>query len=162
MNFLRMALATCGGLGLAPKAPGTVGTLGGVLIAWGLSGSERYLMWSLICALGIFLVGRVLGTWAEQHDQTRDPAWFVLDEVAGYLLTVAWVTGPSLLALLTAFWAFRFFDIVKPPPGRWLERLAGGNGMMLDDLSAAAWAFVLVMLPLRLLVEVPWAVEPGI
>jgi phosphatidylglycerophosphatase A len=162
LNRLRLALATCGGLGLAPVAPGTVGTLGGVLLAWSLASSEHYLLWILIIALFILLVGRALGTWAEEHSGRRDPSWFVLDEVAGYLLTVAWVSGPSLLTLLTAFWAFRFFDIVKPPPIKRLERLPGGYGIMLDDLAAAAWAFLAVMLPLRLWVDAPWTVVEGI
>lgn len=162
MNRLRLAVATCGGLGLSPLAPGTCGTLGGVLIAWALSHTAHYLLWSLLAAAGIFFVGLLLGEWAEQRAGARDPGWFVLDEVAGYLFTVAWMGGPSLLALLTAFWAFRFFDVVKPPPVKWFERFQGGNGMMLDDLIAAGWAFVVVMLPLRLLVNAPWTVEPGV
>jgi phosphatidylglycerophosphatase A len=158
LNLLRKALASCGGLGLSPLAPGTVGTLGGVFLAWSLSGTELYLLWSLLAALAIYLVGRALGPWAEEYAGTKDPQWFVLDEVAGYLVTVAWFRGPSLLALLTAFWAFRFFDIVKPPPARRLERIGGGDGIMLDDLAAATWAFLVVMLPLRLLVDAPWVV----
>jgi phosphatidylglycerophosphatase A len=162
VNHFRLALATCGGLGLSPRAPGTVGTLGGVLLAWSLSGTEQYLLWSLLAAAILYCLGLALGEWAEKRAGARDPGWFVLDEVVGYLLTVAWMGGPSLLALLTAFWAFRFFDIVKPPPVKWFERFPGGKGMMLDDLMAAGWAFVVVMLPLRLWVDAPWTVELGL
>lgn len=158
MNHLRLGLATCGFLGLAPVAPGTFGTLGGVLIAWLLAGTSAFGLWALLAAAGVYLLGRSLGEWAERHSGRKDPGWFVLDEVAGYLVTVAWFEGPSPLALLTAFCAFRFFDITKPPPVRRVERIGGGDGIMLDDIVAGLYGFLLVMLPLRLLVDAPWGV----
>ena len=156
MNQLRLALATSLYLGLVPVAPGTFGTLGGVAIAWALAGTQQYLLWSLLAAALLYLVGRSLGAWAEERGGGKDPGWFVLDEVVGYLVTVAWIGGPSLLALLTAFCAFRFFDIVKPWPVKRFERVPGGDGIMLDDVVAGLWALLAVMLPLRLLVDAPW------
>jgi phosphatidylglycerophosphatase A len=158
VNRLRLGLATCGFLGLAPVAPGTFGTLGGVLIAWLLSGTAWFGLWTLLAAAAVYLLGRSLGDWAEGHAGRKDPGWFVLDEVAGYLVTVAWFAGPSPLALLTAFCAFRFFDITKPPPIRRFERIGGGDGIMLDDVVAGLYGLILVMLPLRLLVDAPWSV----
>ena len=158
---MRLGLATCGFLGMMPFAPGTFGTLGGVAIAWALAGTHWFSLWVLLAAIAVYVLGRSLGDWAEQHAGRKDPGWFVLDEVVGYLVTVAWMEGPSPLALLTAFCAFRFFDIAKPPPVRRFERIGGGDGIMLDDVVAGLYGFLLVMLPLRLLVDAPWSLEVG-
>jgi len=158
VNRLRLALVTCGFLGLSPVAPGTFGTLGGVLIAWALAGTEHFLLWVLLAAGGVYLLGRSLGSWAEEYAGREDPGFFVLDEVVGYLITVAWVGGPSPLALLLAFCAFRFFDVLKPPPVRNVERIGGGDGIMLDDVAAGVYGLVLVMAPARLLIDAPWRV----
>ncbi len=136
MNALKLGVVSCGFLGCAPVAPGTFGTLGGVLIAWALSGSERYAVWISLIVIAIYFVGRSLGEWAETYAKGKDPGFFVLDEVVGYLIATLWVSGPSLLALTVAFIAFRFFDIVKPPPAKRLEGMGGGDGIMLDDVMA--------------------------
>lgn len=149
MNRLRLAIVTCGFLGSSPVAPGTFGTLGGVAIAWALAGSSGYLAWVLVIAVALYVVGRLLAPWAEQHAGRKDPGFFVLDEVIGYLVTVAWTAGPSYLSLLVGFVAFRFFDIVKPPPVKRFERIGGGDGILLDDVVAGLYAF-LVLTALRL------------
>lgn len=161
MDRFRLGLATCGFLGSIPVAPGTFGTLGGVLIAWALAPTEWFLLWVLLAAVAVYILGRSLGAWAERYAGKKDPGWFVLDEVVGYLVTVAWVGGPTPLALLTAFCAFRFFDIVKPPPVKRFERIGGGDGIMLDDVVAGLYGLLLVMLPLRLLIDAPWTMEIG-
>ncbi|MCB9914695.1 MAG: phosphatidylglycerophosphatase A [Planctomycetes bacterium] len=158
MRLVKLGLVTCGFLGLAPFAPGTFGTLGGVAIAWALRGTDGFLVWTLLVAAALYALGRALGPWAEAHAGRKDPGFFVLDEVVGYLVTVAWLEGPSLLALLTAFCAFRLFDILKPPPIRRFERVGGGDGIMLDDVVAGVYGLVLVMLPARLLIDAPWSV----
>jgi phosphatidylglycerophosphatase A len=71
-----------------------------------------------------------------------------MDEVIGYLITIAWTRGPSLLALVVAFFVFRFFDILKPPPIRQLERLPEGTGIMLDDVAAGIFALIVAHLAL--------------
>ncbi|MEM7517578.1 MAG: phosphatidylglycerophosphatase A, partial [Planctomycetota bacterium] len=116
MNRLKLGIVSCGFLGCAPFMPGTFGTLGGVLIAWAIAGTERFPLWLGLACVIVYLVGRSLGEWSESHAGKKDPQFFVLDEVVGYLIAVAWVSGPSPLALTVAFIAFRFFDIVKPPP----------------------------------------------
>ena len=158
MKHLKLFLVSAGFLGLAPFAPGTFGTLGGVLIAWALSGTRNYLVWSLAAALACYAVGRALGPWAEAYAGQKDPGIFVLDEVVGYLITVAWLTGPSLLALAVAFFVFRFFDVLKPRLARRAEHIPGGDGILLDDVVAGAYGLVLAMLPARLLIDVPWTV----
>lgn len=156
MNRLKLAIVSCLFLGCSPFAPGTVGTLGGVAIAWLLRDSPHYLWLSLGVSALLYAVGRSLGAWAESYAGGKDPGFFVLDEVIGYLITVAWLRGPSPLALTVAFFVFRFFDVFKPRLARRMEALGGGDGILLDDVVAGVFGFVLVMLPARLLIDVPW------
>lgn len=158
MDRLKLFLVSSGFLGCSPWAPGTVGTLGGVALAWALSGTEDYLLWTLVACAVVYAVGRSLGDWSERYAGQKDPGIFVLDEVLGYLITVAWTTGPSYLTLVVGFFVFRFFDIFKPGPARRMERIPGGDGILLDDLVAGIFGFVLVMLPARLLLDLPWTV----
>jgi phosphatidylglycerophosphatase A len=158
LNVLKLALVSCGFLGCSPFAPGTVGTLGGVAIAWALSGSPDYLMWTAVAVVVVYLVGRSLGPWSEAYAGKKDPGIFVLDEVVGYLITVAWTSGPSLLTLAVAFFVFRFFDVLKPGLARRCEAIPGGDGILLDDVVAGLYGLVLVMIPARLLIDAPWTV----
>jgi phosphatidylglycerophosphatase A len=151
MDRLKLALVSFGFLGCAPVAPGTFGTLGGVLIAWLLAPLDHFPLWAALACVVLYAVSLPLGSWAERYAGRKDPGIFVVDEVIGYLVTVAWMRGPSLLALAVAFFVFRFFDVVKPPPARRLERLGGGHGILLDDVAAGVWGFLAVMLPARLL-----------
>jgi phosphatidylglycerophosphatase A len=132
------------GAGLAPVAPGTAGTLVAVLPAWLMAGwpwSVRIGLVAAALALGVWLCGisaRRLGV----HDH---PA-IVWDEIAGFLaLCLAVPAGPGWLA--AAFVLFRFFDIVKPWPIRDVDHsLRGGLGIMLDDLIAAGYGAVCLLL----------------
>lgn len=145
MNRLRLAIVSCGFLGLSPFAPGTVGTLGGVLLAWLFSFTENYLLWTLLACVVIYVIGRSLGEWSEAYAGGKDPGFFVLDEVIGYLVTLLHWRGPSLLALVLAFFVFRFFDIFKPPPARRLEGLGGGDGILLDDVIAGLYGLAVMV-----------------
>ena len=158
MNKLRLAIVSFGFLGCSPFAPGTFGTLGGVLIAFLLRDARYFALWvGGVCAV-LYFLGQSLGAWAERYAGKKDPGIFVLDEVIGYLITVAWMRGPSPLALVLAFFVFRFFDIVKPQPARAMEKIPGGHGILLDDVIAGLWGLVAVMLPLRLLfADLPWS-----
>lgn len=153
MNKLKLAIVSFGFLGCSPFAPGTFGTLGGVLIAFLLKDTENYLLWSMLACVVLYAITLPLGKWAEGYAGRKDPGIFVVDEVIGYLITVAWLQGPSLLTLAVGFFVFRFFDIVKPPPARAMEKIPHGHGILLDDVVAGLWGLVLVMLPLRLLVS---------
>jgi phosphatidylglycerophosphatase A len=135
VNKLKLCAVSFFFLGCSPVAPGTVGTLGGVALAWALRGTENYLLWVLLICVGIYILGRALADWTIEH-HGEDPGVFVLDEVLGYLVTVAWIQGPSALSLALGFALFRFLDVVKPPPIRQLEKIPGGDGILLDDLAA--------------------------
>jgi len=149
VNRLRLAIVSCGFLGCSPVAPGTCGTLGGVLIAFLLAPTAAFLPWVLLTCAVLYVLGRSLGRWAEAHAGEEDPGFFVLDEVIGYLITLAWVRGPSLFAIAVAFCLFRFFDVLKPPPARRMEAIGGGDGILLDDVVAGLWGLA-VMIPARL------------
>jgi len=153
VNRLRLAIVSCGFLGLSPFAPGTVGTLGGVLLAWLLGMTENYLLWSLLACAVLYVIGRSLGEWSEEYAGGKDPGFFVLDEVIGYLVTALAWRGPSLLGLTLAFFVFRFFDIFKPPPARRMERLGGGDGIILDDVVAGLYGLVVMILCREFLLE---------
>ena len=82
----------------------------------------------------------------------------MLDEVIGYLLTVAWLRGPSWLTLVVGFFVFRVFDVWKPAPAARMERIPGGDGILLDDVVAGLLGLVFVMVPARLLIDAVWTV----
>ncbi len=133
-------IATFGGAGLLPRAPGTWGSLAALPVAWIVA---TYLgsLWLLAAALTATLAG----LWAAGHyvrkTDSKDPAPIVIDEVAGQLLTLAAVP-PHLAWYLVGFALFRLFDILKPWPVSWADRaLPGAPGIMLDDILAGLYAF---------------------
>ena len=161
LDRLKLAIVSSGFLGLSPLVPGTVGTLGGVLLAFLLARTDHFLLWTLLLCVLLYVVGRPLGEWAEKRAGGKDPGFYVLDEVIGYLVTVLWFRGPSLLALTLAFFVFRFFDIVKPPPARRMERLGGGDGILLDDVVAGIYGLVVMILARTLfLAPESWVYQP--
>lgn len=147
MNALKLAGVSFFFLGCSPIAPGTVGTLGGVLIAWALAPSEYFLLWALIACVVLYLLGRSLAPFAEAR-VGKDPGIFVLDEVIGYLITVAWTSGPSYLTLAVGFGVFRLFDVWKPGLIKRMEKIPGGDGILLDDVVAGVFGLA-VMAVLR-------------
>jgi phosphatidylglycerophosphatase A len=156
---LKLALVSFGFLGCSPFAPGTFGTLGGVLIAWLLKDTAWFPLWVALACVVLYAATQPLGAWSERYAGKKDPGIFVVDEVIGYLITIAWMKGPSLVALAVAFFVFRFFDIAKPWPCRRMERIGGGHGILLDDVFAGVWGLVVIMLPARLLLDsLKWTV----
>jgi phosphatidylglycerophosphatase A len=148
-------LATAGGVGYAPIAPGTFGSALGVALFVVLSALHP-LLFALTTATLL-----ALGTWAADRTELffgkKDDRRIVIDEVVGQLIALAPLlcfanrAGVTSLALLGAgFLLFRLFDIWKPGPVGWAERrFAGGAGVMLDDVVAGAFA-ALLMIPLAL------------
>jgi phosphatidylglycerophosphatase A len=146
MNRLKLAFVSFGFLGLSPVAPGTAGTLGGVALACLLGRTQHYLFWTVVACALLYAGGRALGAWAERYAGGKDPGFFVVDEVIGYLITLAWTSGPSVLALVVAFFLFRFLDVFKPPPARAFERLGGGDGILLDDVMSGLYGLAAMAL----------------
>jgi len=139
---LALAVATLGGVGRAPVAPGTVASAITALALWLLSPPPLTLAVLLIVVTG-------LGTWAADEAERalgdRDPGMIVVDEVAGMMLAVLAVPATPV-ALLAGFLLFRVFDVVKPFPANVAQRLPGGLGVMVDDLVAGLYALALLAL----------------
>jgi len=131
------------GAGLAPRAPGTFGSLVGLVAAWWLF--ELPLPWRIALVLAVIGFGIwVCGESARRLDR-HDDQRIVFDEIAGVLLTSLAVVERTWLALALVFVFFRIFDILKPWPIRDVDHsLRGGLGIMLDDLIAALFAAVCV------------------
>lgn len=125
-------------LGLIPLAPGTFGSLLGILLHWLLSNLPIFLE---ICSLGfVVLISVWISGRAELLLENRDPSQIVLDEIVGMAIALAGAPlEPSLVII--AFLAFRFFDIWKPFPIRYIDRsIHGGWGIVLDDVAAGIMA----------------------
>ena len=144
------------GSGLPRRAPGTWGTVGGLIIAIPLLslGFVPFLILTILsCILGVWICGRTA-----ELMQGHDDPHIVWDEWAGIWITLLplsymgiaddnfWQNVSqelSIFAIVFAFILFRFFDIVKPPPIGWADkRVAGGLGIMLDDIIAGIMAAV--------------------
>lgn len=143
------------GFGLIRPAPGTWGSVGGVLVylaafGWGAARVEPSVAVPVLlgASLVLMLVGTWLGDFANLDWGRKDPSGFVLDEVVGQWLALAPLAGRPFdpLEVLVAFVTFRIFDILKPPPCRWLEDRKGGLGIMADDVAAGVYAAGVVLL----------------
>jgi phosphatidylglycerophosphatase A len=139
-HFLALGFGT----GLMPKAPGTFGTLAALGLYWLLALVLPPLAIAFV-AIPLFF----LGIWAAERTArdlgVQDHGSIVIDEIAAFLPLAA-LASASLVLQAVAFGLFRLFDIWKPPPIRLLEqRLKGGFGVMFDDLVAACYAYVVLI-----------------
>jgi len=143
VNRLAVVVATVGGAGYAPVAPGTVGSAVGIAIY----AATR--AWPALGQIGLLAAITIIGIWASssaaRHFQREDPGYVVIDEVAGQLLTLC-LLDVGVFGMLVGFGLFRLFDIVKPWPARQLEALHGGLGIMADDLMAGVYGWIVMRL----------------
>jgi phosphatidylglycerophosphatase A len=150
-GFLVSFIVTAGGAGFSARAPGTVGTLVGVLLVFL---TQEWSGWAFaLLALGIFLCG----WWASLHwsrnTGVSDSQRIVIDEVLGYFVATAFLPRDPV-TLATQFMLFRFFDVIKPPPVRTIDRWGKSHpigpiqslGIILDDLAAGALALCVAFL----------------
>ena len=132
------------GTGLAPKAPGTFGTLPALFIAGLLLGCGLGKFGLAALSVILFFIGIWICDVTERSIGVHDYGGIVWDEIAAMMLVLACVPQ-GLGWWLAAFAAFRFFDAVKPPPIRWFDqKVRGGFGVMLDDFIAALFAIAAV------------------
>jgi phosphatidylglycerophosphatase A len=138
------------GLGYAPFAPGTVGTLAGIplfILLAPLPPLPFAAVWLVLLLFSFWIAHR-----AGQLYGVVDDRRIVIDELVGYLLTVAFLPFTWTTALL-GFAFFRLFDIIKPPPASWFDRrVKNGIGVVMDDVVAGIYG----AMALRLLL---WWVE---
>jgi len=143
-KFIWTSIATCGGLGFSPKAPGTVASAV-ALIFWAYL---KYIGLS-IPILGILcLLLLVLGRWAsakmESYTGKEDASQIVIDEWVGVGISLL-ASNFSAVQIIAAFILFRIFDITKPPGVRFFDRRSLQSwGVMLDDVVAGLYAMILV------------------
>lgn len=138
--FLHLFFATGFYSGYSPFAPGTAGSLVGILI-YMIPGVEKFFILIPISIL-FFIIGVITSSHLERK-LGDDPSIVVIDEIVGMWVSLFFL--PKQLAVyIGAFLLFRFFDIVKPPPARRAERLKGGWGIMLDDVFAGVYANIVL------------------
>lgn len=150
-------LGTAGGLGHMPRAPGTFGSLPGLLIGpivqlifrspapitgWGV---WRYLVeyrWIVVMLVVLTLLAWFVIHQLEKEWSTHDDQRIVIDEVVGQAITLAFCP-PTFLSLILGFILFRLFDITKPGPIGWADRqIKGALGTLLDDVFAGIAAAI--------------------
>lgn len=167
-RFWARFIATGAFTGYLPWAPGTAGSLAGLLIAL-IPGAMDPAVLSVLIAAGL-LAGAPAARAVAEHVGNRltrtaamakerfqpgahagpDPSIVVIDEMVGMWVALLFLP-PSVPAYACAFLAFRAFDILKPPPARQLEAVPRGWGIMLDDVVAGIYANILTQLLVRLL-----------
>lgn len=147
---IALIIATYFGLGLSPKAPGTVGSIGTIPLAFALTyffGAYGIIVAAvLIAIIGIYATDVLI-----RDQEEKDPGKVVVDEVVGQLLAFLFVAD-SLQHNLQNWWlylvglaAFRFFDICKMGPVKWFDsKMKNAVGVMMDDVCAGLMAAVVV------------------
>jgi len=137
------------GSGLAPKAPGTAGTLVAIPIYLLLN---QLLLWQYLVVLLVMLIA---GIWicdvAAKGLGVHDDPSIVWDEIVGYMITMI-ASPPGWIWVIAGFVLFRLFDVLKPWPIRLIDKkVKGGVGIMLDDVLAAVFALVVLQISQTLL-----------
>jgi len=134
-------IASGGGAGYAPKAPGTFGS------ALGLAIGTLLLHLGHGPLLAGIVVASALGVWAVWAvGGQNDPGWIVIDEVAGQMIAMFSLPRVTWAGLILAFVLFRLFDIWKPGPVGWADKKHGPLGVMADDWIAGFLALACLIL----------------
>ncbi len=138
IHFIAFGLGT----GASPYAPGTVGTLLGIPLVWLMAGLSIWVY--LLITVALYFFGVWVCNKTSNDIGVHDHSGIVIDEVVGYLITMILIPV-NLWTLALGFLAFRFFDIIKPWPIRWLDKhVHGGTGIMIDDVLAGVFALIVM------------------
>lgn len=127
--------------GFAPVASGTVGSAVALAAYWLIPPMQS---WTILLPAVVvsFALGVPVASAMERH-YGKDPSEVVWDEVVGMWIALLFLPARWYIAA-TAFFVFRLFDIVKPPPARHFDRMPGGFGIMMDDVIAGIYANIVV------------------
>jgi phosphatidylglycerophosphatase A len=143
-----MFLATGAHVGRIPFASGTFGSLVGFPFVYLLSKADWPLAVILTAALILFSVW--VSSLAEEQLKAKDPGCIVIDEIAGMCVTMLCIPL-TLTTGAAGFFLFRFFDVLKPPPARQIEKsLRGGWGVVMDDVAAGIMANIVLRIGIGL------------
>lgn len=141
MVWIARQLATVFGLGYVPKASGTWGSLAAiplVIVLYQLGPMEYLIGCTVVCVIGLLVSGLYCSS-----SEMGDPQEIIIDEVAGYIISMAWLPI-TYSYLIGTFLVFRVLDILKPPPISFFDRrVKGGVGVMADDIVAGILTNVL-------------------
>ena len=143
MNYFILLLAAGFGVGFSPIAPGTMGTLIAIPICLIFSAISFPL--HEVTIVTFFFLSIWISDKAQIYWGKKDDPRIVIDEIMGFLITMLWVPRTALFIGI-GFFLFRFFDILKPPPIRRLEKINGGYGVVLDDVLAGIYANIVLQL----------------
>lgn len=136
-------IATLGGIGHLPFAPGTFGTLAGLIFIFLFKPS---VILHLGFAVFFIIIGIIASDYTENLLGQKDPKCVVIDEFAGYIVSVLFLPM-EWFYLISAFFLFRFFDIIKPTPIKKLEHsFKKGLGIMADDMGSAVYTNILLQI----------------
>lgn len=133
-------------LGHSPLMPGTMGSLGGLIVYVLVKNNEILYGFSI---LFLFMLGVIFAGEAEKIYKRKDPRMIVIDEACGMLLALFFVPA-SMFSVILGFFLFRIFDILKPPPAKRVEKLTGALGIMFDDIIAAIYTNAILQIVTRL------------
>ena len=140
INHIALWIATCGPIGRIKRGPGSVASAAAVFLIVPLSGHPLAFL-VFLCLMFLIAV------WSSQQASIdlgeKDPSVVVIDEVCGMMVSFLFISI-NWQRLLLGFFAFRFFDIVKPSPIRLTERLPKGFGIVLDDVVAGIYSNLLI------------------
>ena len=151
MDKLFMFIASGACSGYLPKAPGTWGSLVGVLL-WLTLSKLAIIPYAIVVAV-LFVIGTAAAGAAEKIMDRPDPGLVVIDEIVGQLITLALVPHHPV-AVFCGFLLFRVFDIFKPFPVGWIDRhLHGGLGIMLDDVMAGLYALAVLQIGVKIFIS---------
>lgn len=134
-------------LGHSPFMPGTVGSLGGLIVYFLVRHIDVLYAFTI---LFLFTLGMIFAGEAEKIYKRKDARMIVIDEACGMLLALFFVPT-TLFSVILGFFIFRILDILKPPPARRVERLTGALGIMFDDIIAAIYTNIILQILTRVL-----------
>ena len=137
-------------LGHSPFMPGTMGSLGGLIVYFLVRDNEILYGFSI---LFLFVLGIIFSGEAEKIYKRKDAKMIVIDEACGMLLALFFVPM-NLFAVILGFFLFRILDILKPPPARRMEKLTGSLGVMFDDIVAAIYTNLALQIIFRFFMRI--------
>ncbi|MBO8131761.1 MAG: phosphatidylglycerophosphatase A [Candidatus Marinimicrobia bacterium] len=145
LKFVSRTFSSFFGIGFSPVAPGTAGSIVGVVV-WYLM-PYKTLKIRIPILLLLIILAIISSSFEEKNSKLKDPSYVVIDEVIGVWLLII-ITGcvhlnKNYMKLFVAFILFRIFDVIKVPPINYVEKVKGGFGIVFDDLIACIYAGIL-------------------
>ncbi len=135
-------------LGHSPFMPGTMGSLGGLIVYFLVKNNEILYAFSVMF---LFVLGVIFAGEAEKIYKRKDAGMIVIDEACGILLALFCVPY-NIFSVIIGFFIFRVLDILKPWPAKRMERLTGSLGVMFDDIIAAIYTNLILQVVFRMLI----------